>query len=268
MSNTLWTLTFGTADIPNGRLAPSQVGALIGKGAQGAKACISDSWKKYKMLQKSENKVQEERPSLRIIFHPLKNETEVNDTYPEQVWIEIVSESDALQKISQMVVKNHCKDIVAQSTLGSQEYLVEFPQRLIGQLIGKKASGLNRLLASAIRDGSNTMIDPGDIKTAQTARLRINFGGRATDVSSQSTIDYVEERDNRSFIGWPPAPEDELVEFISITVTFNKGAEPFNDIGTYSDRLRSVIADRVQQIVDGEEDQMDEINACLGFDED
>jgi len=265
MSNTLWTLTFGTADIPNGRLAPSQVGALIGKGAQGAKACISDSWKKYKMLQKSENKVQEERPSLRIIFHPLKNETEVNDTYPEQVWIEIVSESDALQKISQMVVKNHCKDIVAQSTLGPQEYLVEFPQRLIGQIIGKKASGVNRLLAEAIRDGSNTMIDPGDIKTAQTARLRILPLSTAA-ATSQSTIDYVEERGNRSFIGWPPAPEDELSEFISITVTFNRDAKPFNDIGAYSDRLRSVIADRVQQIIEKEEDQMDEINECLGFD--
>ena len=264
MSN---TLTFGTADIPNGRVAPAQVGALIGKGAQGAKGCISRSWKNYARVQGSVNKVQEERPSLRIVFHPQKNETEGNETYPDQVWIEIVSESSTLQKLAHMVVKSHCQAIVAQNTLNSQEYLIEFPHRLIGQIIGKKASGLNRILTSAIREDSNTMIDPGDIETAQTARLRIDFGGRATDVSSQSTIDYVEERENRSFLGWPPSPEDDLVEHISITVTFSRNATPFNDIDTYSDRLRAVITDRIEQIVSKDEDQMDEINECLGFNE-
>ena len=92
------THSFGTKDLVNEGtfVHPSDVGALIGKGASGAKKCISGAWKMYEKLQSSKNPVKENKPTLRIIFHPLKEEQE-NPQYPELVWIEIQSESEALK---------------------------------------------------------------------------------------------------------------------------------------------------------------------------
>ena len=88
--------TFGTKDLVSegSFVHPNDVGALIGKGASGAKKCISAAWKMYEKLQSSKNPVQENKPTLKIIFHPLKGEQE-NTQYPEQAWVEIQSDSEA-----------------------------------------------------------------------------------------------------------------------------------------------------------------------------
>ena len=260
--------TFGTKDlISEGSVVhPNDVGALIGKGASGAKKCISGAWKMYEKLQSSKNPVKENKPTLRIIFHPLKEEQE-NPQYPEQVWIEIQSESEAMKKLSQLSVKKHIADFINQKSLGHQEFIIDIPHRLLGKLIGKKAAGLNRLLNDAVYENKTIMIHHDDVETAKTARLRIKEL-EFDEPNSQKVINYFKARNNRSFLGWPPEPEDDYIEHISITVSFKTDAKPFNDILLYLERLRSVIADRVCQLKEQDDEQMDEINECLGISDD
>ena len=259
---------FGTENLvkEGTSVSPNEVGALIGKGASGAKQCISGAWKMYEKLQASKNPVEEDKPSLKIIFHPLKEE-ELSTEWTDQVWIEIQSESEAMIKLAQLSVKKHIKNYLAKKSLSPQEFIIDIPHRLLGKLIGKKAAGLNRILKDTVYENKTLMIHQNDIETAKTARLRIKEL-EFDEKTSQKIINYLNERKNRNFLGWAPDPDDDYEEHISITVTFKRDVEPFTDSNLYFERLRSVIIDRIIQIKNQDEEQMDEINECLGIDED
>ena len=259
--------TFGTKDLVSegSFVHPNDVGALIGKGASGAKKCISGAWKMYEKLQSSKRAVKENKPTLKIIFHPLKEEQEQENTeFPGQVWIEIKTESDPMLKLAQLSVKKHIKNFLSKKSLGSHEFIIDIPHRLLGRLIGKRATGLNRLLKDTIYNNRNIMIHQDDIKTAETARLQIK-NLEFEEATSQKIIDYVNQRQNRCFLGWPIESDDDYTEHISIIITFNHNANPFLDIELYLERIRSVISDRIMDIKAQDEEQMDEINECLGI---
>ena len=69
----------------NGALK-EDIGAIIGAGAQGLKKVIKESWDMYDRVQKTKNRVEEEKPKLRIL---LKD-------HEEGVTAEILSESDSV----------------------------------------------------------------------------------------------------------------------------------------------------------------------------
>jgi len=262
------TISFGTKDLvtPDSVVEPHLVGALIGKGAQGVKRCISDSWRMYDKLQSSDKKIEENKPSLRIVFRGDREE-DINENYPDQVWIEISSASENMMKLSELSVRKHIKKFIASNTLSPQAFIIEFPERLLGKLIGKQASGLNRILSNAIKNRGDIHTD--DVETAKTARLQVSNLGVDKDEKGNSShiINYVNARQNRSFLGWPPSEDDEYEQYIDITVSFKRDVEPFKDRQLYIERLSGVIVDRVQQILNQDEEQMDEINECLGFDD-
>ena len=114
------------------------------------------------------------------------------------------------------------------------------------------------------------MIHRDDVETARNARLRVSQLGVGKDDQgcSKNIIEYVEQRPNRSFLGWPPSQDDEYEQYITLTLTFDRNAKSFTDQQLYIERLSGVITDRVQQIMNQDEEQMDEINECLGFDSD
>ena len=259
------SITFGTSFDGARPVEVSDIGGIIGSAAVGAKGCIAGSWTMYDKVQSSNNRVEEKKPSLKIVFHPLRGESDSTE-FPEQVWVQVFSESDTMLKLAQLSVKKHINGFLARKSLSPQEFYIEFPHHLLGKLIGKKASGLNRLLVDAIHQNKHTMIDVADIPTAQTARLRINELKVDDKGDSKKLIAQVEARSNRCFLGWPPSDDDAYEEHISITVSFKRECEPFNDIQLYSERLKSVICDRVQNIKDQDEEDMDEINECLGHD--
>ena len=136
MSLSKMTNTFGTKDLVSegSFVHPNDVGALIGKGASGAKKCISDAWKMYDKLQSSKNSVTEDKPTLRIVFHPMREEQE-DPQYPEQVWMEIKSESETMLKLARLSVKKHIADFINKKSLGYQEFIIDIPHRLLGKLI-------------------------------------------------------------------------------------------------------------------------------------
>ena len=56
----------------NGRngltVVKEDLGSIIGKGAQGLKKVLSESWAMYERVQASANRVEEEKPKMRILL--------------------------------------------------------------------------------------------------------------------------------------------------------------------------------------------------------
>jgi hypothetical protein len=235
------------------------LGSIIGKGAQGLKKVLSESWAMYERVQASENRVEEAKPKMRII---LKD-------HEEGVTAEIFTESQTMQKLAQCSLDKHIASCQKKKQFGSKDFIIEYPERLLGKLIGRQASGLNRILKDAIYQDKQVMIHKDDVETAKTARLRVSELGVGMDDNgcSANIIEYVEQRSNRSFLGWPPSEDDKYEQYITITLSFKHDSKPFTDQQLYIERLSGVIVERVQQIMDQDEEQMDEINECLGFDE-
>ena len=263
------SITFGTSFDEVGPVKSSDIGGIIGKSAIGAKMCISNAWKMYeKVASEDMSRVsEEEKPSLKIVFHPLRGETE-NTEYPEQVWVQVFSESETMLKLAQLSVKKHVNEFLSRKTLSSREFYIEFPHNLLGKLIGKKACGLNRILEDTLYKRHpgprDVLIDESDIPTAKTARIRIKeLEYEPSILGNNALINHVNARGNRTFLGWPPSKEDKYEEHISITVSFKRDCTPFNDVNLYIERLTSVLSDRIQEIVDQDEDEMDEINEFL-----
>jgi hypothetical protein len=243
----------------NGALK-EDIGAIIGKGAQGLKKVISESWAMYDRVQASENRVEEEKPKLRIL---LKD-------HEEGVTAEIVSESETIRKLTKRSLDKHVIECQKRKSLGSKEFFVEFPERLLGMIIGKKGSGLNRILKEAIYQDKKIVIHRDDVETARSARLRVSQLGVGKDEKgcSKNIIDFVDQRANRSFLGWPPSEDDKYEQYITLTLTFDRNAKSFTDQSLFIERLSGVINERIQQIMNQDEEQMDEINECLGFESD
>jgi hypothetical protein len=243
----------------NGALK-EDIGAIIGKGAQGLKKVISESWAMYDRVQASENRVEEDKPKLRIL---LKD-------HEEGVTAEIVSESETIRKLTKRSLDKHVIECQKRKSLGSKEFFVEFPERLLGMIIGKKGSGLNRILKEAIYQDKKIVIHRDDVETARSARLRVSQLGVGKDEKgcSKNIIDFVDQRENRSFLGWPPSEDDKYEQYITLTLTFDRNAKSFTDQSLFIERLSGVINERIQQIMNQDEEQMDEINECLGFESD
>ena len=236
------------------------IGSIIGKGAQGLKKVISESWAMYDRVQASENRVEEAKPKVRILLK------EHNDG----VEAEIISESLTMQKLTQRSLDKHVSSRIKKKQFGSKDYFVEFPERLLGKLIGAQGTGLNRILKDTIYQDKKIAIHSSDVETAKTARLRVSQHGIGPDDDgcSKNIIEFVEQRSNRAFLGWPPSEGDKYEQYIMITLSFKFDAKPFTDQQLYVERLSGVITERVQQIMNQDEEQMDEINECLGFDSD
>ena len=234
------------------RITKEDIGGIIGFKGQGVKKVISAAWAMYDRVQASSNRIEEVKPNLRILIKDHDGGVEA----------EIVSGSETMQKLCRLRLDNHISEIQKMKVNGSTVFVTEFPQRLMGMIIGKGGSGLKRLLNDAVYHEKKMMINPSDIETARTARLRV---GELKMSSSKDIINYVDGRDNRSFIGWPPSEDDDYEEHISITVTFDRNAKPFVDKQLYVERLSDVITTRTLQVTNQDEDQMDEINECLGI---
>tara|TARA_A200000113_G_scaffold810_1_gene873 strand:+ start:37 stop:807 length:771 start_codon:yes stop_codon:yes gene_type:complete len=248
----------------NGRnghsVSPKDIGLIIGKGASGLKRVISGAWTMYERLQESEKRVEEEKPKLRII---LKD-------HEAGIQVEIISESETMQKLAQKSLDKSIEFMAKKrlhDSLKTENYLIDFPERLLGKLIGKSGQNLKRLQNDIIYEDKKVQIHKDDVATAKTARIRVDSLGAEPDDEGKSK-DIVEKgkEQNSTFLGWPPSQDDEYEHYIKLTISFKRDAKPFKDKSLYTERFTKVVMDRISQIKDEDSDQMDEINECLGFD--
>tara|TARA_B100001287_G_C22666190_1_gene522947 strand:- start:1293 stop:2060 length:768 start_codon:yes stop_codon:yes gene_type:complete len=231
------------------------IGMIVGKGASGIKKVISGAWLMYERVQSSENKVDEDKPKLRIL---LKD-------HDEGVTAEIISESETMQKLAQRSLDKHIMEFKKKNQLKTQHYVIELNERLVGKLVGKKAAGIKRILNDAIYQNKKVMINKDDVETAKTARLYVN-DIKVDSEDIKQVIDYVSKKPNCSFLGWPPSEDDEYENHIEISISFKYDAKPFVEKELYIQRISEIITSRINQIREEDDDQMDEINECLGFD--
>jgi hypothetical protein len=241
---------------------PTDIGLIIGKGASGLKRAISGAWTMYERLQSSERRVDEEKPKLRIV---LKD-------HEEGIQVEIFSESETMQKLAQKSLDRSVDFVLKKResvvSLKTEFFLVDLPERLMGKLIGRGGTGLKRLLNDIIFQNKKVMINSDDVETAKTARIRVDSLDVEPDEEGKSShIIEKGEQKNTSFLGWPPSKEDDYENHIKLTLSFKRGVSPLKDRDLYNQRFSEVVMNRIDQIKQEDEDQMDEINECLGFDE-
>jgi predicted RNA-binding protein YlqC (UPF0109 family) len=250
----------------NGRngieVSPSDIGLIIGKGASGLKRVISGAWTMYERLQSSDKRVEEEKPKLRILLKE----------HEGGISVEIVSASVTMQKLAAKSLDRSVEFVLKKrastTTLKTEFFLVDFPERLMGKLIGRGGANLKRLQNDIIYNGKQVMINREDLETAKTARIRVDSLDAGPDEDGKSTnIIKKGEAPNTNFLGWSPACQDDYEHHIKLTLSFKRDAIPFKDRALYIERFTEVVMDRIGQIKQEDEDQMDEINECLGFDE-
>ena len=248
----------------NGRnghsVSPKDIGLIIGKGASGLKRVISGAWTMYERLQDSEKRVDEEKPKLRIVLKE----------HDEGIQAEIISESETMRKLAQKSLDKSI-DFMSKKrlhdSLKTENYLIDFPERLLGKLIGKSGQNLKRLQNDIIYEDKKVQIHKDDLETAKTARIRVDSLGAEPDEEGKSkNIVEKGKEQNTSFFGWPPSSGDDFEHYIKLTLSFKRDAKPFTDKPLYTERFTKVVMDRISQIKEEDSDQMDEINECLGFD--
>jgi len=241
----------------------SDIGLIIGKGASGLKRVISGAWTMYERLQASDKRIDEEKPKLRIV---LKD-------HDGGIRVEIFSESETMQKLAQKSLDRSVEFVMKKrnsfSSLKTEFFIVDLPERLMGKLIGRQGSGLKRLQNDIIYQNKKVMINRDDVETSKTARIRVDSLDVEPDEDgkSKNIIDKGKAK-NTTFLGWPPSPDDDYEHHIKLTLSFKRDANPFKDRDLYIERFTQIVVDRITQIKQEDDDQMDEINECLGFDED
>lgn len=214
----------------------------------------------YERLQDSDKRIDEEKPKLRIV---LKD-------HDEGIMVEIISESETMRKLAQKSLDKSIEFMTKKrlhDSLKTEHFLVEFPERLLGKLIGKSGQNLKRLQNDIIYQDKNVQIHKDDVNTAKTARIRVESLDAGPDEDGKSGI--IIERGaepNTDFLGWGPSLGEDYEHYIKITLSFKRDAKPFVDKTLYQERFSTMVMKRIEQIREEDSDQMDEINECLGFD--
>ena len=232
------------------------IGLIIGKGAASLKRVISGTWQMYERLQSSSKRVEEDNPKLRLV---LKD-------HDEGITVEIISESETMRKLAQLNMDRSVADLMKMKSTKTQHFVVECDERLLGKLIGRGGSGLKRLQNDIIYKDKKIAINKSDVETAKTARIRVEKLNVVADADGKSgnIVKIVQMRDT-SFLGWPPSAEDDFEPHIKLTLSFNRHAKAFVDKDSYLERFSEVVMDRINQLKQEEDSQLDEINKCLGF---
>lgn len=237
------------------------IGKIVGKGAKNLKKIISESWSLYEKIQSSPKRVDEEKPKLKIILKDHEN----------GITAEIISESRIMQKLAKRTLNKHVEKSFRVNPLKTHHYVIEFPDRLIGKIIGKKGEGLKRLVKNVVHHKGQCMIHEDDCETAMTARITIDnpeeFEADENGKCSKIT-EFVKSRSDYEFIGWPPSPEDDYENHISITLSFKYGSKPFQDKSLYIMRFTEVITNRISQIKEEDDRKLEEISDLLDMDDD
>jgi predicted PilT family ATPase len=236
------------------------IGLIIGKGAASLKRVISGTWQMYERLQSSSKRVEEDKPKLRLV---LKD-------HDEGITVEIISDSETMRKLAQLNMDRSVADLMKMKSkndaLKTQHFVVDCEERLLGKLIGRGGSGLKRLQNDIIYKDKKIAINKSDVETAKTARIRVEKlnVGPDDDGKSGNIVKIVQMRDT-SFLGWPPIPGDDFEPHIKLTLSFKRDAKAFVDKDSYLERFSEVVMDRINQLKQEDDSQLDEINECLGF---
>ena len=201
------TTEYNTEQNDNYTLNKGDLGIIIGKNASGIKHCITQSWNLYDSYTNSKN-IKEPKPTIRIKFIPENND----------IYVEVYSESKIMINMGHISVKKHILNCKKKQTIHPYIFVAEYPEHLMGLLIGKKGSKLKDIINKSIYDENEVKIDDNDIAIAEKSRLKIKI----SEYTKDELLTYIESNKNVSYLGWPIDKNDELKSHIIITLLFPK----------------------------------------------
>ena len=222
--------------------------ALIGKGGSSIKSAKNNAWRIYTSLQKSERKVDEPKPKLRIELRTAENAGSTDDSADASGCVAIIhSQSETMIKIAKKCLEDYVKAHVSKKKTYplSLCFALEFPHDLIGLLVSRLRGSKrgNGLIQSVISLSENvgeavpeSAMEPTDIATFRRSRFWI----KEMNMSSVEELQKVLSK-GVHFIGWAPGPNHDLKDLISIRVTFPRNCEPLKTREVLIERLEDVI---------------------------
>lgn len=227
--------------MPLENVTGNDISALIGKGGSSIKEPKSNAWRIYNSLQKSERKVQEPKPKLRIELR-----TAENAEGDARGCVAIIdSQSETMIKIAKQCLEDYVKSYVHKKTTSPLSFALEFPHELIGLLVSrlrgsKRGNGLIQSVISLAENVGEAVPESAmastDIATFRRSRFWIN----EMNVRSVEELQKVLSRGTH-FIGWAPGPNHDLKDLISIRITFPRDCEPLKNREVLIERLEDVI---------------------------
>ena len=222
--------------------------ALIGKGGSSIKSAKNNAWRIYTSLQKSERKVDEPKPKLRIELRTAENAGSTDDSADASGCVAIIhSQSETMIKIAKKCLEDYVKSYIHKKKTFplSLCFALEFPHDLIGLLVSRLRGSKrgNGLIQSVISLSENvgeavpeSAMEPTDIATFRRSRFWI----KEMNMSSVEELQKVLSK-GVHFIGWAPGPNHDLKDLISIRVTFPRNCEPLKTREVLIERLEDVI---------------------------
>ena len=227
----------------------NDIPALIGKGGSSIKSVKNNAWRVYTSLQKSERKVDEPKPKLRIELRTAENSSSTDDSADASGCVSIIhSQSETMIKIAKKCLEDYVKSYLHKKKKFplSLCFALEFPHDLIGLLVSrlrgsKRGNGLIQSVISLSENVGEALPEsamaPTDIATFRRSRFWI----KEMNVRSVEELEKVLSRGTH-FIGWAPGPNHDLKDLISIRITFPRDCEPLKNREVLIERLEDVIA--------------------------
>ena len=226
----------------------NDIPALIGKGGSSIKSVKNNAWRVYTSLQKSERKVDEPKPKLRIELRTAENSGSTDDSDDASGCVAIIhSQSETMIKIAKQCLEDYVKSYVHKKKKFplSLCFALEFPHDLIGLLVSrlrgsKRGDGLIQSVISLSENVGEALPESAMESTDIATFRRSRFWIKAMNVSSVEELQKVLSR-GIHFIGWAPGPNHDLKDLISIRVTFPRDCEPLKNREVLIERLEDVI---------------------------
>jgi predicted RNA-binding protein Jag len=207
---------------------------MIGKGGVGMKKnVVFPSWKMYEEFQKSDKKVDEDKPSLFV---------GLSDGEDNSVEATVKTSSETMQKFAMYCATKYANEVHQRSQKKNNEQVhtlfAPVPQSSIGLLVGKQGS----VLKSIISDAAESFNGSSEEKNkAMKSFVKID------PYSYESITDLnkmVRGNEAMSFLGWPPEEGDED-EYVSIRISNYMSSESFLDFYT---EFNSFIDEKIKSI--------------------
>jgi len=207
---------------------------MIGKGGIGMKKnVVFPSWKMYEEFQKSDEKVEEDKPSLFV---------GLSEGEDDSVEATIKTSSEMMQKFATYCVTKYANDSHQKSQKKKNEQvhtlLAPVPHSSIGLLVGRQGCVLKSITSDAIESFNGS---PDEKSKAEKSFVKID------PCSYESITDLnkmVRGNEAMSFLGWPPEEGDED-EYVSIRISNYMSSEPFLDFYT---EFNSFIDEKIKSI--------------------
>ena len=171
----------------------NDIPALIGKGGSSIKSVKNNAWRIYTSLQKSERKVDEPKPKLRIELRTAENANSVDASGCMAI---IHSQSETMIKIAKKCLEDYVKSYVHKKTTAPLSFAIEFPHDLIGLLVSrlrgsKRGDGLIQSVVSLSENVGEAVPESAMESTDIATFRRSRFWIKEMNVSSVEELQKV-----------------------------------------------------------------------------